>query len=177
MWDLSSLNAARHRRHRRHHHRAEGTSRAVRDVLVPTAAASAATAVWGFVDAYRGMPQVGGIDLDLVVGGVGTLFNLYSKMKGRSLPGGALGTAAVEGVSIGSFCYWAGKQGNLYGAKKRQDEKASLGAGQAQTTWGTPEALTQTAGNWQYDRGLPPAGVPYQAPAAASASAPFVGFL
>jgi hypothetical protein len=157
-FDFAALNAVRHHRNRQEPHTGPAASPAAGSGAAKSAIVHrvihkgvgmfvAATA--GAIDAggfwAGGMPEIGskgsGVGLDILAGVGGSVFELFSLWRGMKL--GYI-APVVSGATDGFLFYWAGKQGQLFGASKRRTAGTAKGE-----TWG-PGVSGETGTGFDY---------------------------
>jgi hypothetical protein len=134
-YDFAALNAVRHsRRNRQETHVAPaGSAGAKAEVVHRVIHKGVGMVVAGLAGAIDsgafwkgGMPEIGpagnGVGLDILGGFGGSVFELVALWRGMKL---GYAAPVVSGASDALLFYWSGKQGQLYGAKKRAAGAAS----------------------------------------------------
>jgi len=171
-FDFAALNAVRHHRNRQDVHQgpastpaagSKAASSAIVHRVIHKGAGMVVAAVAGAVDAggfwAGGMPEIGsagsGVGLDILGGLLGSGAELFLLWRGTQL---GYGAPVLSGAADALLFYYAGKQGQLWGATKR---KGASAAGTAGTGTGfdyalpegrrTPPAPTQQAQTFAYD--------------------------
>lgn len=185
-FDFAALNAVRHRNRQEPHtgpaaSPAAGSGAAKSAIVhrvIHKGVGMAVATLAGAVDAggvfAGGMVELGtkgsGVGLDIAIGVGGSLFELFSLWRGMKL---GYVAPVVSGATDGLLFYWAGKQGQLWGASKRQADKRGKGA----SDWGPGVAGTDTG----FDYALPDgrrrqAGAPVATASGVFAYDPLNGF-
>jgi hypothetical protein len=141
-FDFAALNAVRHSRNRQEPHAGPAATPAASSTAAKAAIVHrvihkgvgvVVAAVAGCVDSggcwKGGMPELGtkgnGVGLDIALGTAGTIFELVALWRGMKL---GYVAPVVSGASDALLFYWAGKQGQLFGASKRKKDAEVTGS-------------------------------------------------